>query len=116
MHHKIKNIIYLSAVALLVSINFSCSSETSYNAENDNVSSAADISISGEDNSGPVVSRKAYNRGLAIGRQIDSLPHGSRQREHALIEVHATISALQRNGYPQTAADFSKGVTAALHP
>ena len=38
----------------------------------------------------------------------------SREREYALIEVHGVISALERNGFRQSARDFSKGVTDGL--
>lgn len=61
-----------------------------------------------------VVSRKAYERGLAAGREILSKEAGSREREQALIEVHGMVTALERNGFRQSALDFSRGVETVL--
>lgn len=61
-----------------------------------------------------IISQKAYDRGVAAGKAICEKEPGSREREKAIIEVHSMISALERNGYKQSAADFSKGVQAAL--
>lgn len=66
------------------------------------------------DFSNPVVSQKAYDRGYAEGCRVASMTPGGRQREFALIELCGVVSALQRNGFRQSAIDFSKGVKAAL--
>lgn len=62
----------------------------------------------------PVMSQKAYNRGFEMGSEIALMNTGSKEKEHAMLEVHSIISALERNGFPQSAADFSKGVQAGL--
>lgn len=65
--------------------------------------------------SSPVVSQKAYERGYAAGKAIMLKEAGTKEREQAVIEIHAMVSALERNGYRQSAIDFSKGVQAALN-
>lgn len=60
-----------------------------------------------------IKSQKAYDRGFTEGRRIASMKEGY-EREKALIELHSLISSLERNGFPQTASDFSKGLKAAL--
>lgn len=73
----------------------------------DTVEADADVTVAN-----PVKSQKAYDRGYAEGCRIAAMnPEG---RERALIELHAVVSALKRNGFPQSATDFSKGVSAAL--
>ncbi len=62
----------------------------------------------------PIVARKAYDRGFAKGREIASMAVDSREREQAIIDVHGMVSALERNGYRQSALDFSRGVEAGL--
>ena len=61
-----------------------------------------------------IKNQKSYNKGIEIGSRISSMEPESREREYALLEVHSLISALERNGFKQSATDFSKGVTVAL--
>lgn len=60
-----------------------------------------------------IKSQKAYDRGYAEGKRVAMMKEGY-EREKALIELHSLISSLERNGFPQTASDFSKGVQAAF--
>lgn len=62
----------------------------------------------------PVVSHRAYERGLAEGKRIAKMDVDSRERERALIDIQGMASALERNGYKQSARDFVKGVNEAL--
>lgn len=55
-----------------------------------------------------------FNRGVAVGRVIEQLPVGSREREKALIEAHGMATAMSDAGYPQSAARFEAGVRSAL--
>lgn len=75
-------------------------------------------SIKEEDSSelvaSPVKSQKAFDKGYSIGKHIAEMDNGSREKESALLEVYSIISGLERNGFRQSAIDFSKGVNAAL--
>lgn len=62
----------------------------------------------------PVVSQKAYDRGYAEGCRIATLESRSREREYALIEITGVVAALRRNGFNQSAIDFSKGLQDGL--
>lgn len=66
------------------------------------------------ENSDCVKSQKAYDRGFAEGRKIARMQPDSRERESAILELNGVVSALKRNGFHQSAKDFSKGVEAAL--
>lgn len=67
-----------------------------------------------EDTPYNIVSQKAYERGYAAGCSIIEQAEGSMEREKALLEVHSIVSALERNGFRQSAKDFSYGVQVAL--
>ena len=60
-----------------------------------------------------IKSQKAYDKGYAEGRRIVMMKDGY-ERENAIIEMHSLISSLERNGFPQTASDFSEGFKAAF--
>lgn len=62
----------------------------------------------------PVVSQKAYNRGLELGQRISRMERASRERESAVIKAHSMVAALERNGFKQSAQDFAKGVHAGM--
>ena len=62
----------------------------------------------------PIVSQRAYERGVSVGERISKMQRNSREREAAIIEVHGMVSALERNGFRQSAQDFAKGVHAGL--
>lgn len=62
----------------------------------------------------PVVSQKAYDRGIAVGEKISKMERASRERESAVIEAHQMVAALERNGFKQSAQDFAKGVHAGM--
>lgn len=94
--------------ALLLALTVSCS-------ESDSTPKTMQIADAETLESAQIVSQKAYDRGYAVGRHISSMQMHSREREYALVEVHGMISALQRNGFKQTAIDFSKGVQDALN-
>lgn len=100
---------YLSyiIVFLLIHLLTGCSSDAG--ASSDSVSA---LEVNQMDQ--PVVSQKAFDRGRAAGVRVVSFAPGSREREQALIETHGIVSALQRNGFSQSAADFSKGVYSVL--
>lgn len=82
----------------------------SHNAA-DNVDSGSDSTVVAvKSESVEIVSQKAYQRGRSVGKQICTFEENSREREKAIIEAHGMASALERNGYRQTAKDFKKGV------
>lgn len=104
---KFINTLSLAGLSFLCTLS-SCSDSSSINTEPDDDSTEANYT---DDN---IVSRQAYDRGVAAGRYAASLTPESPEREKALIEIHGMVSSLRRNGYKNSAHAFQKGVDYAL--
>lgn len=61
-----------------------------------------------------IVSQKAYNRGFQEGQRIARMVPDSHERTKALLDIQSLITALEKNGYMQTAIDFTHGVKDGL--
>lgn len=56
---------------------------------------------------------KAFDRGQAEARRINNIEDEA-TRQRAIVELHGLVSALERNGFPVTAEEFSKGLNSVL--
>ena len=101
----LKHTLIVSFIALML-ITTSCSkhkADTTYTS----------VEISPSDTV-VIKSQKAYNRGIAEGRRIAAMNEGY-DRQNAIFEMYALITALERNGFPQTASDFACGLQSVLN-
>lgn len=97
---KVIYLLILTFVCILTITGCSCSSdkEKESNAYTDETITA---------------SNKAYVRGKTEGMRISNIEDEA-LRQRALNELQGLISALERNGYKQTASDFAEGLNSVV--